>query len=158
MYEHLGKTNSVPWEQEGCRKGNRGTKDQLLIDRMVVKDCKWRLTSLTVAWIDYRKPYDMVPRSWIQECMETFGVAVNVRSFVNSSMKQGNTEVTASNQRLRNVKTSCGIFQGNCLPPLLFVLVMIPLTLMLKQTNAFYELKNAGKKINHLLFMYNLKL
>ena len=26
LYEHLEKTNSLPWEQKGYRKGNRGTK------------------------------------------------------------------------------------------------------------------------------------
>ena len=97
LYEHLEKTNSLPRKQKGCRKGSRGTKDQLLIDKMIVKDCKIRLTSLTVAWTDYRKAYDMVPHSWIQNCMKMFGVAVNVRSFVNTLMKQWNTELTASN-------------------------------------------------------------
>ena len=126
LYEHLEKTNSLPWEQKGCRKGSRGTKDQLLIDKMIVKDCKRRLTSLAVAWIDYRKTYDMVPHSWKQKCIEMFGVAVNVRSFVNTSMKQWNTELTASNQRLGNVKIRRGIFQGDTLSPLLFVFVMIP--------------------------------
>ena len=67
LYEHLEKTNSLPWEQKRCRKRSRGTKDQLLIDKMIVKDCKRRLTSLAVAWIDYRKAYDMVPHSWIQK-------------------------------------------------------------------------------------------
>ena len=65
LYEHLEKTNSLPWEQKRCRKRSRGTKDQLLIDKMIVKDCKRRLTSLAVGWIDYRKAYDMVPHSWI---------------------------------------------------------------------------------------------
>ena len=52
---------------------------------------------MAVAWIDYGKAYNMVPRSLIQKCMEMFGVAVHVRSFVNTSMKQWNTELTASN-------------------------------------------------------------
>ena len=86
-----------------------------------------------------------------------FGVAVSVRSFVNTSMKQWNTELTASNQRLGNVKIRRGIFQGYTLSPLLFVLGIIPLTLV-RQTKAWYELKKGGKKINHLLFMDDLKL
>ena len=49
LYEHLKKTNLLPCEQKGCRKESRDTKDQLLIDKMIVKDCKRRLTSLTVA-------------------------------------------------------------------------------------------------------------
>ena len=55
LYEHFEKTNSLPWEQNGCRKGSRGTKDQLLIEKMIVKDCKMRLASFAFAWIDYRK-------------------------------------------------------------------------------------------------------
>ena len=67
----------------GYRKGSQNTKFQLLLDKMVVKDCKLRLTSLTVAQIDYHKAYNMVQHSWIQKRMEVFGVAVNVRAFVN---------------------------------------------------------------------------
>ena len=143
LYEHLEKTNLLAREQKRCKKGSRGTKDQLLIDKMIVKDCKKRLKSLAVAWIDYRKAYEMVPHSWIQKCMEAFGVAVNVRSFVNASMKQWNTELTAGNQRLGNVKIRRGIFQGDSLSPLLFILVII---------------KKGRKKTNHLLFMDDLKL
>ena len=92
--------------------------------------------------------------------MEILGVAVNVRSFVNTSMKQWNTELTASNQRLGNVKIRHGTFQGDSLSPLLFVLVIIiiSLALVLRQTMASYELKKGGKKINRLLFMDDLKL
>ena len=91
LYEHLEQANILPWEQKGCRKGSRGTKDQLLMDKMIVKNCKKRLTSLAVAWIDYHKTYDMVPHSWIEKCMNMFGVAVNVRSFISESMKNWNT-------------------------------------------------------------------
>ena len=73
-------------------------------------------------------------------------------------MKQWNTELTASNQRVGNVKIRCGIFQGDSLSPLLIALVMIPLTLMLRQTKVSYELEKGGKKINHLLFVDDLKL
>ncbi|XP_037787453.1 uncharacterized protein LOC119583012 [Penaeus monodon] len=115
LHEHLEQSNILPWEQKGCRKGSRGTKDQLLIDKMIVKNCKIRLTSLDVAWIDYRKAYDMVPHSWIEKCMNMFGVAVNVRSFISESMKHWNTELNAGQNRLGNVKIKRGIFQGDSL-------------------------------------------
>ena len=62
------------------------------------------------------------------------GVAVNVRSFVHASIRLWITELTAGNQRLGNVKVKCRIFQGDSLTPLLLALVMIPLTLVLRQT------------------------
>ena len=63
--------------------------------------------------------------------MDVFRVADNVRSFVNASMNQWNTELTPGNQRLGNVKIKNGIFQGDSLSALLFVLAVIPLTLVL---------------------------
>ena len=71
IYQHLEKQELLPEEQKGCRKKSRGTKDQLLIDRMILRNCKRRKTGLSMAWIDYKKAYDMVPHS----CLE------NVRKF-----------------------------------------------------------------------------
>ena len=51
-----------------------------------------------------------------------------------------------------------GIFQGDILSPLLFVLSMIPLSLILQKVNAAYEWGKKEYKVNHLLFMDDLKL
>ncbi|CAH3162414.1 unnamed protein product, partial [Porites evermanni] len=57
LYRHLERNGLlVNDEQKGCRKGSRGTKDQLLVDKTVVKNCRRELTNLSMAWID-----DMVP-------------------------------------------------------------------------------------------------
>ena len=90
--------------------------------------------------------------------MNMFGVAVNVRSFISESVKHWNTELNAGQSRLGNVKIKRGIFQGDSMSPLLFVMTMIPLTLMLRKTNIFYEVRKKGERINRLLFMDDLKL
>ena len=46
-------------------------KDQLLVDKAVLEDCRLQST-------DYKKAYDMVPHTCICECLELFGVAENV--------------------------------------------------------------------------------
>ena len=38
--EYLEIYNLLPVEQKGYRRNSRGTKDQLLIDKMVLNDCK----------------------------------------------------------------------------------------------------------------------
>ena len=94
MYTFLEWKDVLPNEQKGCRRKTRGTKDQLLIDKLVLKDCKKRCTNLSMAWIDYRKAYDMVPHSWIKECMSMFRIAENVKTFIESSMESWKTELT----------------------------------------------------------------
>ena len=118
---------------------------------MIVKDCKRWLKSLAGAWIDYRKAYDMVPHSLMQKYMELFRVAVNVRSFVNTSMKQWNTGLTASNQKLVNLKIRHGTLQGDSLSPLIFVLVMKPFTLVLRQKR---HPTNWRKEVRKLITYY----
>ena len=60
----------LPEGQEGCGKGSRGTSDLLYIDRAVIKEVTSRNKNLAMAWIDYKKAYDMVPHSWIIECLD----------------------------------------------------------------------------------------
>ena len=51
-----------------------------------------------------------------------------------------------------------GIFQGDSLSPILFVLCLIPLSALLNGMGDGYKLGKYHGKINHLLFMDDLKL
>ncbi|XP_063587852.1 uncharacterized protein LOC134765239 [Penaeus indicus] len=48
MYDYLEREYLLPDEQKGCRRRSRGTKDQLLIDKTTLKDCKKRHTNLAM--------------------------------------------------------------------------------------------------------------
>ena len=41
-----------------------------------------------MAWIDYKKSYDMVTHSWIIERLDLFGVAENIMSLLVNSMEK----------------------------------------------------------------------
>ena len=41
IYNLLEENDLLPEEQEGCHANSRGTKDQLLINKAVMKNC-WR--------------------------------------------------------------------------------------------------------------------
>ena len=56
IYGYLERNNILPEEQKGCKRKSRGTKD-LLIDKMILQDCKKGYKNLAMAWIDYRKAY-----------------------------------------------------------------------------------------------------
>ena len=83
MYSHLERENALRSEQNGCRKGSCETKNQLLIDKTMLRGCKKRHINLAMEWVDYKKAYDMVPHSWISDWLEIFGTANNVQNFLN---------------------------------------------------------------------------
>ena len=55
LYQHLERNGMLADEQKGCRKRSRGAKDQLLVDKAILKNCRRRMTNLSMAWIDYKK-------------------------------------------------------------------------------------------------------
>ena len=156
VYKMLEESDILPTEQKGCRKKSRGTKDQLLTDKMILTDCKKRQKNLAMAWVDYKKAYDMVPHSWIIECLKMAQVPQNVTSFLQRSMRNWKTELTSCGESLGTVNIKRGIFQGDSLSPLIFVICMIPLSKVLRKAKAGYRLGDV--KINHLLFMDDLKM
>ena len=158
IYGHLKANDLLPDEQKGCRKQSRGTKDQLLIDKTILKESRRLKKNLAMAWIDYKKAYDMVPHSWLKEIMRMMGVSDNVERLLSKSMGQWCTELESGGKVLGTVRIRRGIFQGDSLSPLLFVMVMTPLTMILKDESKGYKLAGADKVINHLLFMDDLKV
>ena len=158
MYNYLEREKILPEEQKGCKRGIRGTKDQLLIDKTVLKDCKKRHTNLSIAWIDYRKAFHLVPDNSVNEYMEIFGIAENLKTFLQKSMQQWRLSLTANGEDLGEVKFKRGIFEEDSLLPLLFVLCMVPLSLILKKVNLCYKWGKTEYKLNHLLFLDDLKL
>ena len=73
-------------------------------------------------------------------------------------MKGWRTELSSGGVRLGDVNIRRGMFQGDSLSPLLFVLSLIPLTLVLRKVKAGYDLGDGNGVINHLLFMDDLKV
>ena len=151
IYAHLDQEKLLPEEQKGCRKGSRGTNDLLYIDRVVIEEVKSRNKN-------YKKAYDMVPHSWIIECLDLFGVAENIKSLLVNSMEKWKVMLCSGNPELGEVEIKRGIFQGDSPSPLVFVLALIPLSLILRKAKAVYEFSESKEKINHLLFMDDLKL
>ena len=111
-----------------------------------------------MAWIDYKKAYDILPYSWILDTLQLIGVAQNIQRLVGGSMKNWRTTLMSNEQNLGDVNIRRCIFQGDRLSPLLFVVCLIPLSVILRKTKGKYQLRKEDESINHLLFMDDLKL
>ena len=116
------------------------------------------MKNLNVAWIDYTKAYDMVPHTWILQCLKIFKAAKNISNVIEKWMKNWNIELTSGGETLGDLKINRGIFQGDILSSVLFMITLITLTVLLRDMEAGYMLEESRGKINHLLFMDDLKL
>ena len=72
-------------------------------------------------------------------------------------MQTWRVEYTAGGQSLAEVKIQRGISQGDALSPLLFVIAIMPLNLNLRKCTVGYKLSKSQKKINHLMYMDDIK-
>ena len=109
---------------------------------------------MSVVWIDYTKAYDMAPHTWILQWIKIFKVANNIRSVIEKSLENWKVELTSGRETLCEVKINRDIFQGDSLSLIMFVITLIPLSLLLRDMKADYMLKeSSGKRITYSLWM-----
>ena len=97
-------------EQKGWKKRSRGTSDLLYTDKAVIREVKSRKKNLAMTWLDYKKACDMMPHSWIKECLELFEVAENIKTLLVNSMEKWKVMLCAGNSELGEVDIKQGIF------------------------------------------------
>ena len=79
-------------------------------------------------------------------------------SYIQAAMQKWNTMLTVNGQVLEEVHIRRGIFQGDSLSPLLFVITMRPLPVILRKIGLGYQTSKMAAKISHLLYMDDFKL
>ena len=142
-------------EQKGCYRGSKGCKDQLLISKAILQECKRKKKNLSMAWIDYQKAFDRVPHSWIIKSLELIGINNKVILFTKKVMTYWKTRMCLHAEykliETEDIKIQRGIYQGDSLSSLLFCICLIPLTEQLNRLNIGYEEYTTKTKISHLL-------
>ena len=96
-----------------------------------------------MARIDYKKAYDMVPQSWIINYLKIYKILYEVINFIEKIIKTWIVEFTAGGRSLAEAKNQRGIFQGDALSPLLFIIAMMPLNHKLRKCTAGYKLSRS---------------
>ena len=82
----------------------------------------------------------------------------NIIGLIKQSMNKWKTNLYADEKLLGSVPIRRGIFQGDSFSPLLFLIALLPLTYILRETGMWYQLEKNVAKVNYLLFMNDLEL
>ena len=158
IYYSLTSRRLFPEKQKGCRKRSRGTAELLYIDQHTLNENKTRQKNIAMARIDYKKAYDMVPQSWIINCIKMYKISDEFINFIEKTMKIWRVELVAVGRSLAEAKIQRGIFKGDALSPLLFMIAMMPLNHILRKCTVGYKFSRLQEKINHLMYMDDVKL
>jgi len=157
IYSHFQEFSLFPKFQKGNKRGIWGTKEHLLVDKMILCDSRRRHTNLSMCWINYKKAFDSIPHDWLLVVLTLYKVDPLITDFLARSMCHWRTVLKAKGSVLGTVKIRSGIFQGDTISPLLFCVALAPLSFLLEREQLGYKFKN-GEMINHLMYMDDIKL
>ena len=87
IYYSLTSHGLFPEEQKGRHKESRGIAELLYMDQHILNESKTRRKNLAVAWIDYKKAYDMIPQNGITNCLKMYKISDEVINFLEITMK-----------------------------------------------------------------------
>ena len=78
---HLLTNDPIPQEQKGGVSEKQGIY-QLLIDSMVLDHAKQNQRSLSTAWINYRKAFDLIPHDWVDQSLKIHKFPQKITKFL----------------------------------------------------------------------------
>ena len=80
------------------------------------------------------------------------------KTLLKKSMKSWKVELTAGRRSFAKAMVQRGIFQGDALSPLLFIIAIMPLNHILRNCTAKNKLSKPQENISHLMYMDDITL
>ena len=127
-----------------------------------MKEVRKMRRNLITVWLDYRKAFDSIPHSWLIKSLKLAKIPNNIISAIENLAESwytilhlnGNNETIVSDL----IKIIKGIYQGDSLSVMLFVLALNPLSHLLRMRNGYPYGKIRHYQHTHNFFVDDLKL
>ena len=88
----------------------------------------------------------MVLQSWMVSFLKMYKISDEVMKFIEKTMKTWKVELIAGGRSLAEANIQRGVFQGDALSPLLYIIVMMPLNHILRKFTSGYKLSKSQEK------------
>ena len=159
--DYVYKNNITP-EQAAGKKRIWGTVEQLLINKIILKEVRSMPRNLVTVWLDYRKAFYSVPHSWLLHALKLGKLQNRLLTAIKNLTESWYTKLNLNGKGdsiVSNViKIVRGIYQGDSLSVILFVLALNPLSHLLRSKKGYAYGKNRQHQRTHNFFVDNLKL
>ena len=122
LTDHYTEIILLPKSKQQVR-GIWGTLEQLLINKNIMKEVREMRRNLITVWLEYQKAFESIPHGWLIKSLKLAKISNN----------------TIVSDLIKIIK---GIYQGDSLSVVLFVLALNPLSHLLRMRNGYPYGKN----------------
>ena len=168
LNRHVNEYEILPKEQRALVRNSYGCEHALTLDQTIAADARIYKRPLSVAWIDFRKAFDMVSHALIKRVMSAIKVPPHLKTLLEDMMSRWCVcyETRSGREIIRSsfLEVRRGVLQGDTLSPLLFCLVTSIMSSALNSSVPKYttsmEDGETGERLslNHLYYMDDLKV
>ena len=132
------------------------------MNKSILNEVKQRKRNLITIWLDYQKGFDSIPHEWMIQSLRLAKIPEKLVTAIETLTKQwativqlqrGKSSITSDVMNFLN-----GIFQGDSISVLLFILSLNPLSYMLGKLKSYNYGNNRRKAIIQNFFVNDLKL
>ena len=152
------KPQIVPWGAERVLQRILRHSRVTLTDKLILNESKTRRkkSSYDLDWRQKGLWYGSVNLG--NNLPQIYKILHEDINFIDKTMKTWRVELTAGGRSLADAKFQRGIFQGDALSPLLFIITLMPLNHILRKCKDGYRLSRLREKINHINYMVDVNL
>ena len=118
---HIDKILS--WTQAGFRK-SRSTLSNILALRRIIEGMRQKNLTLAMVFVDFSKAFDSINREEMFKILEAYGIPKEIVQGIKIIYENNTAAVITPIGLTEYFKITAGIFQGDTLAPLLFIIVI----------------------------------
>ena len=162
LTDHVERNHVITQEQIAGKRGVWSTTEQLLINKNILKEVKTMRRNLYTVWLDYKKAFDSIPHKWLLHALKLAKVPDHLITAIKNLTDSWYTKLhlqgkdgTITTDLIKILK---GVYQGDSLSVILFVLSLNPLSYMLQRAKGYAFGKNRQHHHTHNFFVDDLKL
>ena len=114
IYKRLDANKLLAEEQKGCIKNSQSSKEQLMIDSIVLEQAHKDNLNLYIAYIDYRKAFESAPHSSLIHVLQIYKIDPQIINSLQQLMKKwtATLQVKVKNHRIMSypIRIQRGIY------------------------------------------------
>ena len=162
IQDHCEYNNIITDEQAAGKKGVWGCAEQLLVNKGILKEVRKQKRNLYTVWLDYAKAFDSVPHSWLFKALQLAKLPNKIIKCIAKLSEKWATVISLKSENetitTRKISYAKGIYQGDSLSVILFILALNPLSYLINQLKGYPAGQDRNINITHNFFVDDLKL